>query len=447
MPSENITLYARWIIPIEDSGFQFIVTFETNGGSLIESITGNQDTQVNEPSLPTRTGHTFEGWYLDESFSESANFPFTIGDSDLTIYARWSINTYTITFNTTQGTAVDSITAEFDANLQAPTAPTRTGYTFNGWFIDSGLLTSFSFVNASMPGNNLTLFASWTPNAITINFNLNGGTSEITSITQDVDTDLDAPTAPSQTGHNFDNWVLDDDPDTIFEFETMPAENITIRAIWIINQYTISFESNQGTEVLAITQNFGTNVDIPNAPIREGYRFDDWASDINLTSPYEFGTMPAENITLYAIWIINQYTISFVSNGGSSINPINDDFGSDITEPEPPTREGYTFDGWFSNEALTEVYEFSSIPAENITLYAKWLINSYTISFESLGGSLVDPITQDFNTTLTGPINPTRNGFTFAGWYEERELINLFSFDEARVPAKNIELFAKWVVD
>ena len=107
--------------------------------------------------------------------------------------------------------------------------------------------------------------------------------------------------------------------------------------------------------------------------------------------------MPSQNITLVATWIelaATEYTIIFDSNGGSVVTSIVEEEGNLISAPTAPTRTGYTFNNWFSDTSLTTLYVFDIMPSQNMTLYAKWTINSYTISFNSNGGSAVSPITQ-----------------------------------------------------
>ena len=138
----------------------------------------------------------------------------------------------------------------------------------------------------------------------------------------------------------------------------MPAENITVKAQWEINQYTITFDTNGGSEIAPITQDYGTEITTPDNPTRKGYTFKGWDKEIP-------ETMAAENMTVKAQWEINQYTITFDTNGGSEIAPITQDYGTEITAPDNPTRKGYTFRGW--DKEIPE-----TMPAENITITARW---------------------------------------------------------------------------
>ena len=167
-----------------------------------------------------------------------------------------------------------------------------------------------------------------------------------------------------------------------------------------------------------------------------------------MTVSYSFpSSIQAQDVTLFAKWTINQYSISFDSNEGTSVATITQDFNTPLQVPANPTRTGYTFAGWFTDEALTSSYTFpSEIPAEDVTLFAKWTINQYSISFDSNEGTSVATITQDFNTPLQVPANPTRTGYTFAGWFTDEALTSSYTFP-SEIPAEDVHLFAKWDIN
>ena len=166
------------------------------------------------------------------------------------------------------------------------------------------------------------------------------------------------PDAPAATpGYTFGGWNKADG--TAWDYASdKVTDNITLYAKWAANTYTITFDTAGGSEIAPITQDYGTVITAPEAPTREGYTFIGWDKEIPTT-------MPAENMTVTAQWEINQYTITFDTNGGSEIAPITQDYGTAITAPDDPTREGYTFIGWDMEIPTT-------MPAENITLKARW---------------------------------------------------------------------------
>ena len=290
---------------------------------------------------------------------------------------------------------------------------TRAGYTQVGWSTVDGGEKVYGFEDVYTQNEALTLYPVWNTNKYTITFDTNGG-SEIAPITQDYGTEITAPDNPTRKGYTFKEWDKEIP-------ETMPAENMTVKAQWEINQYTIAFDTNGGSEIAPITQDYGTEITAPDNPTRKGYTFKGWDKEIP-------EAMPAENITVKAQWEINQYTITFDTNGGSEIAPITQDYGTEITAPDKPTRKGYTFKGW--DKEIPE-----TMPAENITVKAQWEINQYTITFDTNGGSEIAPITQDYGTEITAPDNPTRKGYTFKGWDKEIP---------ETMPAENITITARW---
>ena len=400
VPADVTELTAQWTAPT------YAVTLNTNGGTINNgNVTGyTYGVGATLPTDVTRTGYTFKGWYDNENLTGS---PVTaIGGAETgnkEYWAKWEINQYTVTVKPENGKADITITQDYGTPITAPTL-TREGYTFKGWDKE---------IPETMPAENITVKAQWEINQYTIAFDTNGG-SEIASITQDYGTEITAPDNPTRKGYTFKGWDKEIP-------ETMPAENITVKAQWEINQYTIAFDTNGGSEIASITQDYGTEITAPDNPTRKGYTFKGWDKEIP-------ETMPAENITVKAQWEINQYTIAFDTNGGSEIASITQDYGTEITAPDNPTRKGYTFKGW--DKEIPE-----TMPAENITVKAQWEINQYTITFDTNGGSEIAPITQDYGTAITAPDNPTRKGYTFKGWDKEIP---------ETMPAENITITARW---
>ena len=311
------------------------------------------------------------------------------------------------------GNAVTDIKFYNDALTLKGKLFTRTGYTQVGWATTDGGEMVYGFDDVYTKNEALTLYPVWNTNKYTITFDTNGG-SEIAPITQDYGTAITAPANPTRKGYTFKGWDKEIP-------KTMPAENMTVKAQWEINQYTISFDTNGGSEIAPITQDYGTKITAPADPTRKGYTFKGWDKEIPKT-------MPAENMTVKAQWEINRYTITFDTAGGSEIAPITQDYGTQIAAPANPTRKGYTFKGW--DKEIPE-----TMPAENITVTAQWEINRYTITFDTAGGSDIAPITQDYGTNITAPADPTREGYTFIGW------------DKAiptTMPAENITVTAQW---
>ena len=295
---------------------------------------------------------------------------------------------YTVTFVTEKENEVPS---QIRANAPAaqPADPAKEGHTFIGWYNGE---EKWNFETPVT--KNLTLTAKWQINQYTITFDTAGG-SEVASITQDYGTAVTAPANPTKTGYTFAGWDKEIPA-------TMPAENMTITARWTVNQYTITLKPENGGEDIVITQDYGTAITAPANPTKTGYTFAGWDKTIP-------STMPAGNMTITAQWQLNQYTITFDTAGGSEVPSITQDYGTAITAPANPTKTGYTFAGW--DKAIP-----ATMPAENMAITARWQVNQYTITFKPENGGQDIVIKQDYGTAITAPANPTKTGYTFAGW-------------------------------
>ena len=311
-------------------------------GSAVTDMKPHNNILTLRGALFTRVGYTQVGWSTVDGGEKVYDFKdiYTKNEA-LTLYPVWNTNKYTITFDTNGGSEIAPITQDYGTEITAPDNHTRKGYTFKGWDKE---------IPKTMPAENITVKAQWKINQYTIAFDTNGG-SDIAPITQDYGTKITTPDNPTRKGYTFKGWDKEIP-------KTMPAEKITVKAQWEINQYTITFDTNGGSEIAPITQDYGTEITAPDNPTRKGYTFKGWDKEIP-------ETMPAENITVKAQWEINQYTITFDTNGGSEITPITQDYGTEITAPDKPTRKGYTFKGWDKEIPKT-------MPAENITITARW---------------------------------------------------------------------------
>ena len=264
-----------------------------------------------------------------------------------------------------------------------------------------------------MPAGDMTITAQWQLNRYTITFDTAGG-SEVPSITQDYGTAITPPAAPTRTGYTFAGWDK-----TIPS--TMPAENMTITARWQVNQYTITFKPENGGQDIVIKQDYGTAITAPANPTKTGYTFAGWDKTIP-------STMPAGDMTITARWQVNQYTITFKPENGGQDIVIKQDYGTAITAPANPTKTGYTFAGW--DKTIP-----STMPAGDMTITARWTVNQYTITFKPENGGEDIVITQDYGTAITAPANPTKTGYTFAGWDKTIP---------TTMPAGNMTITARW---
>ncbi len=178
--------------------------------------------------------------------------------------------------------------------------------------------------------------------------------------------------SPTRTGYTFGGWYSED----TFENEVTQLStsvDTTLFPKWTADPYTIQFETNGGTVINDLTQGFETTVNAPSNPTKLGHTFDGWFSDESLTTPYTFSTMPMNDVTLYAKWLVNAYSLRYETFGGNVINDTQVSFGTQLTTIPTPVKDHAFFDGWFLDSELTQPFAAFAMPAEDVTLYAAWV--------------------------------------------------------------------------
>jgi uncharacterized repeat protein (TIGR02543 family) len=333
-------------------------------------------------------------------------------------------------------------------------------YTLNGAIYVVADLTSLDTVLLNvlldrwLPINVVLNILHGTDTSSLIIFNTNGG-SLIPAISQDSGSVVREPVRPIKSLYGFVGWYSDEALTIPYTFTTMPSGNIIVYVKWnyVGTGTVISFDSNGGSPVAPVGLPTGSPISAPVTPTKEGYTFVDWYLEDVFTTRYVFNIMPpGPSFTLYARWLLDAdaKTITFDTNGGSAVAKIVGVSGEAILEPSSPIKVGHTFGGWYSDAGLTTEFTFSTMPAENTLLYAKWTINQYSIYFDEP----IPVITQDYASEVVAPTNPTYAGYTFAGWYTTPEVTAYTSTrltDEllstryvfSTMPAMDINLWAR----
>ncbi|MBO4425592.1 MAG: InlB B-repeat-containing protein [Clostridiales bacterium] len=434
----DITLYAKW------TAVTYTVSFDTDGvGSAPSSQTVKHGGTVTKPSNPSAEGYTFNGWYTNNDCTERYDFDTKV-TSDITIYAGWTHIAYTVSFDTDDlGTEPEPQTVYHGDMVSPPVSPSEYGYTFTGWYADIDLTEPYDF---DLPvTSDITLYAGWDLNSYTVTFNANGqGTAPDA---QDIYYGYSAtePEAPSATGYTFGGWYTDSGCVNLYDFSSAVTTDITLFAKWTLNTYNVTFNANgHGSAPAAQTISHGSKVNKPADPSVTGYTFGGWYTDSACKNSYNFDSAVTSDVTLYAKWTINTYTVTFNANGhGSAPAAQTIDYGSKATKPTNPSVTGYTFGGWYTNSACTTSYDFNSAVTSDITLYAKWTINTYTVTFNSNGqGATPASQTINYGGKVNKPSDLTSNVYIFGGWYKDSNCNNSYDFNSA--VTSDITLYAKW---
>jgi uncharacterized repeat protein (TIGR02543 family) len=455
--SANFILYAQW------SGNSLTVTYDSQGGSAVTSGSVNSGANISAaPTAPTRAGYTLSGWSTTSTGSV-VTFPFTHNQTaSFTLYAIWSANALTITYDSKGGTAVTSGTVNTAASISsAPTAPTRTGYSFSAWSASDGG-TAITFPYAHGQTANFTLYAIWTANTLTVTYNSQGG-SAVTSGSVAADAKIStAPTPPTRAGYTFSGWSTTSSGSVVSftgGYTHGQTASFTLYAIWLANSLTITYDSQGGSAVTSGSVNTGANISVaPTAPTRAGYTFSAWSAadgGTAITFPYAHGQ--TANFTLFALWTANALTVTYDAKGGTTVSDGTVNTAASISAaPTAPTRTGYTLSGWSATDGGTVVtFPYAHGQTANFTLYAKWIAlttnaityNNQSATTAQVGGST--SYTTDAAIATIPTTAPLRVGYTFAGWFTDPSAgtqVTNGTYTPAS-PYGSITLYAQWTAN
>ena len=355
-------------------------------------------------------------YYLssDEGIEFEANRSLGLPSSPITLVKTVLCSVSASSVNESMGSAtIENYIGQAPENSNVIVKATpAVGHSFVEWS-NNGTIVSTDNPYTFKITEDTHLLAHFKINQYTITFDTDGG-SEIAPITQDYNTAITAPADPTKTGYTFAGWDKEIP-------EMMTAENITIKALWTINSYKLTYKVD-GEGYKQYDVEYNASITPEAAPEKEGYTFSGW-SEIPTT-------MPANDVEVTGTFTVNQYKVTFIVDG-EVVKEETLDFGTTITAPENPTKVGHTFTGW--NPAVD-----TTVPSHNVTYTAQFAVNQYTITFDTDGGSEITPVTQDYNTAVTAPSDPTKTGYTFTGWDKEIP---------TTIPAEDITIKALWTIN
>jgi uncharacterized repeat protein (TIGR02543 family) len=428
--THNVTLYAKWLDPVT-------VKFDSNRGTPVDSITIGKGQCAYEPYEElTKTGYVFVGWYSDSSLTKKYDFDDPVNEN-ITLYAKWG-KPCKVTFDSNDGSAVDTQTVGEGGRAYRPEDPKKSGSAFIDWYSDSQLTKIYDFDEPVT--KDITLYAKW-GKGCTVTFDTNGGSDDIDSRIVAKGQALDWAERPEKDGQIFIYWCSDRELTERYDFAEPVTKDITLYAKWG-DPCKVTFETNGGSYISGDIVGKGSYVDEPAAPKKSGKAFGGWYSDQALTKEYDFDAPVSGDITLYAKWL-EKVTVTFDSNGGSPVKSQEIAIGSRPEYPDEPQKSGKAFDGWYTNKELTKEYDFDEPVTKDTTLYAKWK-NAYTVTFNTNGGSQVDPIKVGEGDKFWGPgKDPVKAGYGFVGWYTDEALTKPYKPYSLTV-TKDITIYAKW---
>ncbi|MFM6967177.1 MAG: InlB B-repeat-containing protein, partial [Rhodoluna sp.] len=456
-----ITVYANWTLEV------YNVNFDSNGGSLVAGETYTINGKIVAPTPgSTLAGNRFLGWFdASNQLVDFANFPVAGTTGDITLTAHWQPYTVTYSYGSGSGTVPNSTTGVV-ASLPGQGGMVAPGTaTFGGWKCGSG--SALAEGTRYEPTGDVTCTAVWIASGShTVTFNSNYPTKSNLSATQSDASEafLDL-NAFDETGYVFAYWCktpgttcvvggrIADGASYLFDAD------LQLYAIWTLASYTITFDANDGTsghdsgsyQYLATTA-------INHTPSfsRYGYTFTGWATSPSGTKLLSHQVLGSQ--TLFAVWTINTYTISYDANDGtSSITSSTEVYLANLPLADHSvSRTGYHFDGWGTSRSSRTALTSYSVTG-NAFLFAIWTPLSYVISYDKNdGANSVDVVDQSYDfgntTALDFSTGFNRSGYTFAGWTtagSSRSILTAYEVTSAATlyalwsPASNTVIFDK----
>ena len=404
----------------------YTVTMDTAGGDPIRPIQYTVESEAFQLPTPVRTGYIFLGWTGEGITEPQETIEIPQGSTgDRTYTANWQVIEYTITLLDMDGAGTsEALVYTVEQAVTLPT-PTREGYAFLGWTVNSDMAPQLTVVLPQGSIGNKTYTANWELTGYTVTMNLNGGSGETTLLYTVEDEEFALPT-PTRNGYEFVGWTG--------EGIIMPQLNVTIptgstgdkayTANWQVIEYTITLDTNGGPNVSPIKYTVEDSFTLP-YPLRPGYEFAGWTLDGS-------GMLPATTLIIYygttgdlhykAEWRLAEYTITLDLNGGSGQEKVIYTITDEDFELPTPTRNGYEFVGW-TGERITTPQTSVKIPkgsTGNKAYTANWQVIKYTIITLLEGGNAGSSGAYVYTVeeTFTLP-TPTRTGYTFWGWTGE----------------------------
>ena len=400
---------------------EYKVVFDSDGGTLVSEQIVKVGEKAIKPDNPVKEKNDFIEWQL-----EGKTYDFdSIVNKDITLKALWkAYNVYNVKITLEEKDYTSEVREGEVISLESFVMPAKEGYNIKLYTEDG------KEYDITLPVNSdLILIGKYVEvEKYTVKFDSNGG-SKVNDIKVNEGAKIDAPTV-TRDGYIFDGWYLND---VKYDFSNPVTKSMTLKAKWNEGEkYTVTFTADGNTyKTVSVLEN--TKVTKPSNPTKSGYKFIEWQLD---NQAFDFNTKITSNITLTAKFEkVTSYTVTFNSDGGSSVTSQQVEVGKKATKPADPTKKDYAFDKWTLNG---QAYDFNSAVNSDITLKATWK-RKYTVTFDKNNGTSNDTQTVVEGNTVTRPADPTKDRYTFDEW-----LYNNQTFDFSTPITKDITLTARY---
>ena len=401
----------------------------------------------------SREHYVFEGWFANENFSGNCETGIEVGNyGDKTYYAKWRAVEYYVTYHVGDGlndTNNENCDGKYKYTVESEAltlkAPTRKFYVFEGWYTDENFEGESVAELRKGASGNIDLYAKWTPQRFEVKYDTLGGVNDENNPSFTTIESEEFELLPA-TKEDFDFvcWI-DDTATPVTSIKAHNVEPVSLTAVWRAKVYAVEYETNGGITIANKTSYTATDGTITLGESKKrGYVFDGWYENEDLSGEKvdEIDCSERRNITLYAAWKLEKYSIAYdLAGGKNNPNPNSYTIESDDIVLLAPIKDGYSFDGWFDEEG-NEVEKIAKGSVGNVSLSASWSIVEYTVTFDSKGGNKINPYIYTVESEDYTLPSANRNYYDFVGWFDENgnKVVKLES-----AMLKSFTLTAEWI--
>lgn len=447
----------------------WVATFNPNDrAQSIVQVTADETGHVAQPEDPTRTDYVFTGWYDNKRCAgEPFDFNQTLQD-DVFLYAGWNTSKIRITLDfgaadaQPQTLSIESGTVLKESDLPTVSAPENS--TFAGWYLDSAGAVPADF---SQPfTKNTTLYARWQKTKVTVRFDLGyfgaeNPADQVIDLTAGQTVQMpEEPTRGDKGDYRFDGWYLGTGKNReAYDFETVPTDDMTLYAGWTQLRATVTYDLGNGTTETEKVK-LGKTARKYNRIERDGFTFNGWYYDPECTHAADMAQLEITgDLTVYASWTGLPKTVVYDYNyeGAPEAVTVKVPYGTVMTEPEEPTRDGLEFTGWYTDKRCKKPFTFGSPLTEDLKLYAGWgekgaegQKNTCLITFYCNDGTDAVYKTEEVarnkysEMRTAGVTYPVREGYQAFGWYTTPDCQEGTQFDPNSRIKDNLNLYVQW---
>lgn len=434
--TNHIVYYAKWTA--ED--YTVTLDFNYEGSNPIEKTGAINEMIDYSTLLPVREGYAFKGWGETESSTEHELFPrYTEENNGETLYAQWDSANLFVSFFEQEGQGADFVlSGKAGQTYTVPADPTRAGCTFNGWFsgkqgTGEKLEKAAGEEVAFEHGMQIAWYAAWTEDTIVLTLDANGGTIEGRPSVErtGVYNEFVSYVSPEREGYTFAGWNTGTEITGATRFPAQTGQ--TYNAEWNPIQVSVTYDPGEGvfdsSEIEIYYGKVGDTCIQPGDPVRSGYTFGGWCSDVECTQlAEELTNFPEVNTTLYAKWIPNQVTVQLSAPGSTvELQTYTGSFGDAITYIAP-VKVGHIFSGWKLRGTQATMMH-PHFPETDAVYDAQFIEGSVLVTFDINGGEFIDAgsgIDSGLRAGEAGATNyvpgtdsVAREGYTFLGWFTQ----------------------------